>query len=215
MNANKKSGPERSPRRSSRQEHEHCFQVFVTKGELRYQLCEGMGNNNLLFCLALGRSDPLYAHRLLLASLKYQFLGSLFYLGRAESPERAGTDAAGRFGASPRARRCAQKLPAAEYEYRLFNAFMDSAADAQAWLAEHAPDSVPAAVLLRRYTAVRAHCSRMLASPAETYFADEYRQIIDYIASADTVPAAVFDRSDFPRLPFPLQSEVDYGNLYD
>lgn len=59
--------------------HKHCNQVIVSKQELYIQLKESWLNENLLACLAFGSGHPRYAYWLLMASIKFWFIGSLSY----------------------------------------------------------------------------------------------------------------------------------------
>ena len=56
--------------------HKHCNQVIVSKQELYIQLKESWFNENLLACLAFGPDHPQYAYWLLMASIKFWFIGS-------------------------------------------------------------------------------------------------------------------------------------------
>ena len=59
--------------------HKHCNQVIVSKQELYIQLKKSWFNENLLACLAFGPNHPRYAYCLLMASIKFWFIGSLSY----------------------------------------------------------------------------------------------------------------------------------------
>ena len=69
-----------------------------------------------------------------------------------------------------------------------------------------------------KYTAVRNGCIRMLASTREFYFAEEYKSIIDHIASNNVSMLEFRSKyGDMPILPDKYENILKneyYGDLY-
>ena len=114
--------------------HKHCNQVIVSKQELYIQLKESWVNENLLACLAFGPSHPRYAYWLLMASIKFWFIGSLSYPLHSSREKahtaRGATAQRGKyssrfppFGRIPTDEYNVAKLPRQYYERELFDSF--------------------------------------------------------------------------------------------
>lgn len=213
--------------------HKHCNQVIVSKQELYIQLKESWFNENLLACLAFGPDHPQYAYWLLMASIKFWFIGSLSYPLRS-SREKAHAAK----GTTPQTGECnskfrlfrriptgeydVAKLPRQCYERELFDSFLESEEEAQDHLDQLAhlyqeKTNITAENLFRKYTAVRNACLRMLTSVREFYFAYEYKSIIDYIATHEDVTLTF--RSEHDDVPMLLDGYQDgsdgcYGDFY-
>lgn len=212
--------------------HKHCNQVIVSKQELYIQLRESWVNENLLACLAFGPSHPRYAYWLLMASIKFWFIGSLSYplhssRGKAHTA-RGATVQRGKYSSRfPSFGRIltdeydVAKLPRQYYERELFDSFLESEEEAQerlAQLARHYQETatITAENLFRKYTAVRNACLRMLTSTREFYFAYEYKSIIDYIATHEDVTLAFrSEYDDMPILPDGYQDGGEHGYYGD
>lgn len=184
--------------------HEHYFQIIVSKEELKIQLHQANHNTNLLCCLAFGKTHPNYEQWLLLSSIKFQFLGSLFY------PVNQGKN------------NCSiqhtDKLSAKFYR-DIFDSSMDTLTEAKHWLKQHDVKNMTAEQLLKKYIAVKTYCIRMLISKSETYFASEYRYIIDYIANHDNFLITFKNKgTDIPTLADKSDldvSHMEYDNYYE
>ena len=171
--------------------HHHAYHLIVSKEELAIQLWTQEHHENLIYCLALGRAGPEYEQRLLMACMKLQFIGSLFY-----PKDTDGT----------------AKLRHKAYE-RFFDACLKSIEEAQEWLQRLETDACSPQILLEKYTAVKEYCLPMLTSGREVWRAGEYRQIIEYIIDSGSVPKAMpRPGNDIPELPFPLAADIEYGN---
>ena len=117
--------------------HQHCNQVIVSKQELYIQLKESWLNENLLACLAFGSGHPRYAYWLLMASIKFWFIGSLSYplhSNREKAHTARGTDSSkgkiqfqvSPFGRIPTDEYDVAKLSRTYYERELFDNFLES-----------------------------------------------------------------------------------------
>ena len=117
--------------------HKHCNQVIVSKQELYIQLKESWLNENLLACLAFGSGHPRYAYWLLMASIKFWFIGSLSYplhINREKAhTARGATAQRGKyssrfppFGRIPTEEYDVAKLSRTYYERELFDNFLGS-----------------------------------------------------------------------------------------
>lgn len=190
--------------KSGRIYHEHYFQIIISKEELKIQLRKADHNDNLLYCLAFGKERSDYEQRLLLASLKFQFIGSLFYSVHLRNSS-GGTEY------------CTARLPVKFYE-KMFDGDMDTLDEAEDWLVRHEVKVITAEELLRKHTAVKTYCIRMLTSELETYFAGEYRSIIDYIANHEDINLIFKHKyDDMPVLPDEYdndRNQIDYGDFY-
>lgn len=187
--------------KSGRIYHKHYYQIIVSKEELEIQLRKADHNDNLLYCLAFGKERLDYERRLLLASLKFQFIGSLFYSVHLRN-------------SSGETEYCTAKLPIRFYE-KMFDGDMDTLDEAEDWLIRHEVKVITAEKLLRKYNAVKTYCIRMLTSELETYFAGEYRSIIDYIANHEDINLTFKHKyDDMPVLPDEYENDrdqIDYG----
>lgn len=213
--------------------HKHCNQVIVSKQELYIQLKESWFNENLLACLAFGPDHPQYAYWLLMASIKFWFIGSLSYplrssrekahAAKGTTPQKGECNSKFRlFRRIPTGEYDVAKLPRQCYERELFDSFLESEEEAQDRLDQLAhlyqeKTNITAEDLFRKYTAVRNACLRMLTSVREFYFAYGYKSIIDYIATHEDV-TLVF-RSEYDDVPMLLDGYQDgsdgcYGDFY-
>lgn len=213
--------------------HKHCNQVIVSKQELYIQLKESWFNENLLACLAFGPDHPQYAYWLLMASIKFWFIGSLSYplrssrekahAAKGTTPQKGECNSKFRlFRRIPTGEYDVAKLPRQCYERELFDSFLESEEEAQDRLDQLAhlyqeKTNITAENLFRKYTAVRNACLRMLTSVREFYFAYGYKSIIDYIATHEDV-TLVF-RSEYDDVPMLLDGYQDgsdgcYGDFY-
>ena len=209
--------------------HKHCNQVIVSKQELYIQLKESWLNENLLACLAFGSGHPRYAYWLLMASIKFWFIGSLSYplrnsRGKAHTA-RGATAQRGKyssrfppFGRIPTDEYNVAKPSRTYYERELFDNFLESeeeAKDRWAQLSHRYPGEKPvitAETLLYKYTAVKNACLRMLTSIREFYFTFEYKSIIDYIATHEDVTLTFrSEHDDMPLLPDGYQDGGEHG----
>lgn len=212
--------------------HKHCNQIIVSKQELCLQLKKSWLNENLLACLAFGPNHPRYAYWLLMASIKFWFIGSLSYPLHS-SREKAHTARGATvqrekyssrfppFGRIPADEYDVGKLPRQCYERELFDNFLESVEEAQAHLDQLVPHyqektNITAENLFRKYTAVRNACLRMLTSTREFYFAHEYKSIIDYIATHEDVTLTFRSEcDDMPLLPDGYQDGGEHGYYGD
>lgn len=213
--------------------HKHCNQVIVSKQELYIQLKESWFNENLLACLAFGPDHPQYAYWLLMASIKFWFIGRLSYPLRnsrekthavkGTTPQKGECNSKFRlFRRIPTGEYDVAKLPRQCYERELFDSFLESEEEAQDRLDQLAhlyqeKTNITAENLFRKYTAVRNACLRMLTSVREFYFAYEYKSIIDYIATHEDVTLTF--RSEHDDVPMLLDGYQDgsdgcYGDFY-
>ena len=208
--------------------HQHCNQVIVSKQELYIQLKESWFNENLLACLAFGPNHPRYAYCLLMASIKFWFIGSLSYplrnsrekahAARGTTPQKGKCNSKFRlFRRIPTGEYDVAKLPRQCYERELFDSFLESEEEAQDHLEQLAhlyqeKTNITAENLFRKYTAVRNACLRMLTSTREFYFAQEYKSIIDYIATHEDVTLTFrSEHDDMPLLPDGYQDGGEHG----
>lgn len=213
--------------------HKHCNQVIVSKQELYIQLKESWFNENLLACLAFGPDHPQYAYWLLMASIKFWFIGSLSYplrssrekahAAKGTTPQKGECNSKFRlFRRIPTGEYDVAKLPRQCYERELFDSFLESEEEAQDRLDQLAhlyqeKTNITAENLFRKYTAVRNACLRMLTSVREFYFAYGYKSIIDYIATHEDVTLTF--RSEHDDVPMLLDGYQDgsdgcYGDFY-
>lgn len=213
--------------------HKHCNQVIVSKQELYIQLKESWFNENLLACLAFGPDHPQYAYWLLMASIKFWFIGSLSYplrssrekahAAKGTTPQKGECNSKFRlFRRIPTGEYDVAKLPRQCYERELFDSFLESEEEAQDRLDQLAhlyqeKTNITAENLFRKYTAVRNACLRMLTSVREFYFAYGYKSIIDYIATHEDVTLTF--RSEHDDVPMILDGYQDgsdgcYGDFY-
>lgn len=212
--------------------HKHCNQVIVSKQELYIQLKESWVNENLLACLAFGSGHPRYAYWLLMASIKFWFIGSLSYPLHSSREKahtaRGATAQRGKyssrfppFGRIPTDEYDVAKLPRKCYERELFDKYLESVEEAQERLDQLIHDyrektNITAENLFRKYTSVRNACMRMLTSTREFYFACEYKSIIDYIATHEDVTLAFRSEcDDMPLLPDGYQDGSEHGYYGD
>lgn len=213
--------------------HKHCNQVIVSKQELYIQLKESWFNENLLACLAFGPDHPQYAYWLLMASIKFWFIGSLSYplrssrekahAAKGTTPQKGECNSKFRlFRRIPTGEYDVAKLPRQCYERELFDSFLESEEETQDRLDQLAhlyqeKTNITAENLFRKYTAVRNACLRMLTSVREFYFAYGYKSIIDYIATHEDVTLTF--RSEHDDVPMILDGYQDgsdgcYGDFY-
>ena len=212
--------------------HKHCNQVIVSKQELYIQLKESWVNENLLACLAFGSGHPRYAYWLLMASIKFWFIGSLSYPFHSSREKahttRGATAQRGKyssrfppFGRIPTDEYNVAKPSRTYYKRELFDNFLKSEEETQERLAQLArryqeTTTITAENLFRKYTAVRNACLRMLTSTREFYFAYEYKSIIDYIATHEDVTLTFrSEHDDMPLLPDGYQNGGEHGYYGD
>ena len=209
--------------------HKHCNQVIVSKQELYIQLKESWFNENLLACLAFGPNHPRYAYCLLMASIKFWFIGSLSYplrssrekshAAKGTTPQKGKCNSKFRlFWRIPTDEYDVAKLSRTYYERELFDNFLESEEEAQDrldQLSRRHPGEKPvitAETLLYKYTAVKNACLRMLISTREFYFAYEYKSIIDYIATHEDMTLTFrSEHDDMPLLPDGYQDGGEHG----
>ena len=204
--------------------HKHCNQIIVSKQELYIQLQESRFNENLLACLAFGSDNPQYAYLLLMASLKFWFIGSLACPRRRRCRNKSIAAAA---KAKDKSMKISTdeydiaKLPRKCYERELFDNFLESTKEAQDLLNQLSrryrgeKTVVTKETLLNKYTAVKNACMRMLTSTREFYFVQEYKNIIDYIATHDDTTLTFRNEfDDMPVLPDGYGEYRYYDNLY-
>lgn len=212
--------------------HQHCNQIIVSKQELYIQLKESWFNENLLACLAFGPNHPQYVYWLLMASIKFWFIGSLSYpLRNSREKAHAAQGTMPQKGECNSKFRLFRRIPTDEYnvakpsrtyyERELFDNFLESEEEAQDRLDQLAhlyqeKTNITAENLFRKYTAVRNACLRMLTSTREFYFAYEYKSIIDYIAAHEDVTLAFrSEHDDMPLLPDGYQDGGEHGYYGD
>ena len=65
--------------------HRQYNQIIVSREELYFQLEKADLNENLVACLAFGHDHPQYDYWLLMASIKFWFIGSLSYPRRRKN----------------------------------------------------------------------------------------------------------------------------------
>lgn len=214
--------------------HRHYNQIIVSREELYFQLEKADLNENLIACLAFGHDHPQYDYWLLMASINFWFIGSLSYPRRrkhqgqeyhkgkklkygARRSKKMPFNGTGTFEYS------AAKPSREYYKKVIFDSFLENEDEANTWL-EHLysiyreKPNIKADQLFLKYTAVRNGCIRMLASTREFYFAEEYKNIIDYIANNKVFMLEFRSKyGDMPILPNEYENIFKngyYGDLY-
>ncbi len=183
--------------------HNHCNEIILNSAEeLRIQLRDAHSHKNLIWCIVHGKADPQYQQRLILASLKLELIGGMFY--PISDSETA-------------------KLPVKAYR-RFWDDWMETVIEAKDWLERVGAPVTDAAAqnLLARYQSIRDHCLRFLASGREVYFARTYYELIDWIVDCEPIPKAEFDNPhiEYPNLPFvpgfqDPYDEMEFLELWD
>lgn len=214
--------------------HRQYNQIIVSREELYFQLEKADLNENLVACLAFGHDHPQYDYWLLMASIKFWFIGSLSYPRRRKHQGQeyhkgkklkhgARRSKIMPFNRADNFEYFAAKPSRDYYKKVIFDSFLENTDEANTWL-EHLSGlyqkmpNIKADQLLCKYTVVRNGCIRMLASTHEFYFAEEYKSIIDHIASNNVSMLEFRSKyGDMPILPDKYENILKngyYGDLY-
>lgn len=142
--------------------HEIC-DVLLTKKELKYQLWNNWCQNNILKLLSVKNiSNEESQCLLLMVGIKFEQISGYFYAGKDENGNKI-----------------KKKLSKKDYEYILFDAFIDSAEECAERL--NTLDSVFAKTIFDRYIAIKRYIVQMVACVDEQYYACEFMEIVSYV----------------------------------
>ncbi len=155
-------------RNNKQPQAEHLHQIILySKKELKRQLFDFDYHKHLVACIVLGPEHPHYQVWLAFTCIKFELISSMSF---------------------PVGNRSFVKLPLKEYK-KLFDGYLENIDEALDWLKRLERNSdLPVAVttedaqqLLKKYSAIKNSCVKMLASTLEVYYAYEYKAIIENI----------------------------------
>ena len=179
-------------KKPSKDLHCECYDVLLTKKELKYQLWNNWCQNNLLKLLSdKDISNEEKQRSLLMLGIKFEQISGFFYVSKGQK----------------------KKLLAKEYEYILFDAFIDSVEECADRL--NTTDMDFAKIVYQKYVAIKNYFVTLLSMIEEQYYASEFLHIISAVITKESFFQSEFEKN-FPRvlsdITFEKFHKFDYHN---
>lgn len=155
--------------------HHHYFEIVVSENELLIQLAHSNIHTNLLHLLMFGKELPDYELRLMRATLKFEFLGSLVFPVDSESTG---------------------KPPLKVYIRNLFESFYETADEIKEHIERIVGNSVTdefARKIFRKLCFIIYTCCPLMADASEIWWEPTYRVFLEFAIENDTFPFPAAD----------------------
>lgn len=179
-------------KKPSKDLHCECYDVLLTKKELKYQLWNNWYQNNLLRLLSnKDISNEEKQHLLLMLGIKFEQISGFFYASKGQK----------------------KKLLAKEYGYILFDAFIDSVEECSDRL--NTTDMDFAKNIYQKYVAIKNCFVPLLATLEEQYYASEFVNTINHVLLKESFSQSDFEKNfpqDFSNITFEEFHKFDYHN---
>ena len=166
--------------------HCECYDVLLTKKELKYQLWNNWWQNNLLKLLSdKDISNEEKQRLLIMLGIKLEQISGFFYDNKGQK----------------------KKFLAKEYEYILFDAFIDSIEECMDRL--NTTDIDFANTVYQKYVAIKNCLVPLLSTIEEQYYASEFIHIINAVITKES-----FSQSEFEKNFQPALSDITYEKFH-
>jgi hypothetical protein len=172
--------------------HCECYDILLTKKELKNQLWNNWCQSNLLRLLSNKDISNEEKQRLLLMlGIKFEQISGFFYAGKGQK----------------------KKLLAKEYGYILFDAFIDSIEECMDRLNTTEIDF--AKNIYQKYVVIKNYLVPLLSMVDEQYYASEFANIINHVLLKESFSQGEFEKippSVFSNITFEEFHKFDYHN---
>ena len=179
-------------KKPSKDLHCECYDVLLTKKELKYQLWNNWCQNNLLRLISV--KDISYEEKqrlLLMLGIKFEQISGFFYAAKGQK----------------------KKLLEKDYQDILFTAFIDSVEECADRL--NTTDMDFANTVYQKYVAIKNCLVPLLSTVDEQYYASEFIYIINAVITKESFSQSEFEKN-FPRalsdITFEKFHKFDYHN---